>query len=168
MTNEQAVVDTGMVVAMHYSLYRTEGDLIESTEGRDPVLFLFGDRQVLAALQDELKGKSAGDKFEVEISHDKAYGRHYPEKIERLPTKRIDGGKQQSFRVGQIIQMDMGKGRRQSATVVKVGKFNVDVDTNHPLAGQNIRFEVTISDVRVATETELSHGHAHGPGGHQH
>ena len=168
MTNEQAVVGPGMVIGMHYTLYRANGDLIESTEGRDPVLFLYGDRQVLAALQDELKGKSAGDKFDVEIPHDKAYGRHYPEKVERLPRKRIDGGKHQSFRVGQIIQLDLGKGRRQSATVVKVGKFNVDVDTNHPLAGQDIRFEVTLSEVREATDTELPHGHAHGKGGHQH
>ncbi len=64
--------------------------------------------------------------------------------------------------------MDAGQGHRQAASVVKVGKFNVDVDTNHPLAGQDLRFEVTIESVRPATESELAHGHAHGPGGHQH
>ncbi|MEQ9565604.1 MAG: peptidylprolyl isomerase, partial [Pseudomonadales bacterium] len=52
--------------------------------------------------------------------------------------------------------------------VVKVGKFNVDLDTNHPLAGVNLSFDVEIVEVRDATEEEIAHGHAHGPGGHHH
>ena len=168
MTNEQSAIGPGQVVGMHYSLYQVQGGLIESTNDRDPILFLFGDRSVLAALQAALTGKVVGDKFEVEISHDKAYGRHYPDRIQRLPRKRVDRGKQQTFRVGQVINIDTGKGRHQSATVVKVGKFNLDIDTNHPLAGQDLRFDVSIEQVRPATDTEIAHGHAHGPGGHQH
>lgn len=168
MTNEQAAVGSGQVVGMHYSLFRSTGELIESTEGRDPILFLYGDRQVLAALQSALQGKVVGDNVQVEISSDKAYGRYYPDRVQRLSRKRIDGGKQQSFRVGQVIHIDAGQGRRQTASVVKVGKFNVDVDTNHPLAGQDLRFDVTLEQVRPATEAEIAHGHAHGPGGHQH
>lgn len=168
MTNEQSAIGTGQVIGMHYSLYRADGSLIESTDGKDPVLFLYGDRHVLAALQRELDGKVAGDTVQVDIPADKAYGRHYPERVQRLPRKRIDSGKQQSFRVGQIIHVDSGKGQRQRAQVVKVGKFNLDLDTNHPLAGQDLRFDVTIAEVRPATDEELAHGHAHGPGGHQH
>ena len=168
MTNEQSAIGPGQVIGMHYSLYRKDGDLVESTEGREPILFLFGDRSVLAALQTALDGKSVGDNVQVDISHDKAYGRHYPDKIQRLPRKRIDGGKQQSFRVGQVINIDLGQGRHQNASVVKVGKFNLDIDTNHPLAGQDLRFDVTIEQVRPATDAEIAHGHAHGPGGHQH
>jgi FKBP-type peptidyl-prolyl cis-trans isomerase SlyD len=52
--------------------------------------------------------------------------------------------------------------------VVKVGRFNIDVDTNHPLAGQQLTFDVEITEVRNATEEELSHGHVHGPGGVEH
>ncbi len=54
------------------------------------------------------------------------------------------------------------------ATVVKVGRFNVDVDTNHPLAGQSLTFDVEVTDVRDATKEEMSHGHAHGKGGVEH
>lgn len=168
MTNEQFAVGPGKVVGMHYSLYKINGDLVESTEGREPILFLYGDRNVLATLQSALDGKVIGDNVQVDISHDKAYGRHYPDRIQRLPRKRIDQGKRQSFRVGQVINIDIGQGRRQSASVVKVGKFNLDIDTNHPLAGQDLRFDVMIEEVRPATESEISHGHAHGPGGHQH
>ena len=168
MTNGQSTIGPGQVVGMHYSLYKIGGDLVESTEGRDPILFLYGDRNVLAALQAALEGKGVGDKVEVEISHDKAYGRHYPDRMQRVPRKNIDKGKKQSFRVGQIINFDVGQGRHQSASIVKVGKFNLDIDTNHPLAGQDLRFEVTIEEVRPATDLEIAHGHAHGPGGHQH
>ena len=168
MTNGQPAVGPGQVVGMHYTLYKVDGALVESTQGRDPILFLYGDRNVLAALQTALDGKVIGDNVQVEILHDKAYGRHYPERVQRLPRKRIDKGKQQSFRVGQIINIDLGQGRHQSASVVKVGKFNLDIDTNHPLAGEDLRFDVTIEEVRPATDSEVSHGHAHGPGGHQH
>ncbi len=168
MTIEQASIGKGQVIGMHYSLYGVDGSLIESTENRAPVLFLYGERDVLAALQRALDGKVVGDTATVEIPAGQAYGRHYPERIQRLPRKRVDNGKQQSFRVGQIIQIDAGKGRRQRALVVKVGKFNLDLDTNHPLAGQDLRFDVTITEVRPATDSEIAHGHAHGPGGHPH
>jgi len=168
MTKEQPLVAAGYVVGIHYSLYRASGELIESTAGREPVLFLYGGQQVLAVVQTALLGKTVGDQTFIDVTHEQAYGRYYPERVQRLPRKRIDGGKQQSFRLGQIIHMDMPKGQRQAASVVKVGKFNIDVDTNHPLAGQDLRFDITIDEVRKATEEELAHGHAHGPGGHQH
>jgi len=168
MTKEQAVVGAGQVVGMHYSLFRAKGELIESTEGRDPILFLYGDHQVLAALQTALNGKTQGDHVVVDISHEQAYGRHYPDRVKRIPRKHIDGAKQQSFRIGQIIHVKSEQGQRTTASVIKVGKFTLDIDTNHPLAGQDLRFEVTIDQVRPATEDEVAHGHAHGPGGHQH
>ena len=68
---------------------------------------------------------------------------------------------------GQLVVLNTSQGQKQ-VTVVKVGRFNVDVDTNHPLAGQSLTFEVEISDVRDATKEEVSHGHPHlnqpGPG----
>ncbi len=53
-------------------------------------------------------------------------------------------------------------------TVTKVDGDDITIDANHPLAGQTLKFDVTIVDVRDATPEELSHGHVHGPGGHQH
>jgi len=51
---------------------------------------------------------------------------------------------------------------------VKVGKFNADVDTNHPLAGRTLSFDIEVLEVRAASEEEIAHGHAHGAGGHHH
>ncbi|MFK8077242.1 MAG: peptidylprolyl isomerase [Granulosicoccus sp.] len=157
----------GKVVAFHYDLYDASAKKIESSKSGDPVLFLHGERGVLLALQDAFVGKVAGDDFSITIPHEKAYGRHYPDRVQRLSRKKIDGGKQQMFRTGQIITI-RGEHGPSPATVIKVGKFNLDVDINHPLAGVDLTFDVKIESVRDASEDEIAHGHAHGVGGHQH
>lgn len=157
----------GKVIAFHYDLYDADAHKIESSHAGDPVLCLHGESGVLLALQDAFTGKRVGDDFSITIPHEKAYGRHYPERMQRIARKKLDGGKKQTFRAGQIIRLH-GDNGPSPATVVKVGKFNLDVDTNHPLAGVDLTFDVSIISVREASEEELAHGHAHGRGGHQH
>lgn len=155
------------VIAFHYDLYDAQAQKIESSKSGEPVLCLHGERGVLLALQDAFVGKGAGEELTITIPHSKAYGRHYPERKQRLSRKKIDGGKQQTFREGQIITL-RGEQGPSPATVLKVGKFNIDVDMNHPLAGVDLTFDVRIVSVRDATDDEKAHGHAHGVGGHQH
>ena len=157
----------GTVVAFHYDLYEAGADRLESTRERDPVRFLFGERGVLAALQDAFRGRAAGDDFSVTIPAARAYGRRYPERVQRVPRKRLDGDGGRTFRPGQIVRLRMERGT-VPATILKVGRFNLDVDANHPLAGRDLTFDVSVVEVRAATDEERAHGHAHGPGGHQH
>lgn len=157
----------GMVIAFHYDLYDNTAVKIESSRHTHPVLCLFGAQGVLLALQEAFVGKLAGDDLSITIPHEKAYGRHYPERKQRISRKKIDGGKQQTFRAGQIITLGSERGP-SPATVTKVGKFTIDVDTNHPLAGVDLTFDVTITSIREASAEERAHGHAHGVGGHQH
>lgn len=168
-TNTETSLEAGprKVIAFHYDLYNSEADKIESSRMGDPVLCLHGERGVLLALQDAFLGRQAGDDFSITIPHEKAYGRHYPARKQRIARKKIDGGKQQTFRAGQVIQL-RGENGPSPATIVKVGKFNIDVDTNHPLAGVDLTFDVSIVSVRDARDEEIAHGHAHGVGGHQH
>tara|TARA_B110001469_G_C9451304_1_gene227944 strand:- start:400 stop:630 length:231 start_codon:yes stop_codon:yes gene_type:complete len=70
-------------------------------------------------------------------------------------------------KVGMAVSIQTDGGIRQGV-VIKIGKFNVDLDTNHPLAGKTVIFDIEIVDVREATQEEIDHGHAHGIGGHQH
>jgi FKBP-type peptidyl-prolyl cis-trans isomerase SlyD len=157
----------GKVVTFHYDLYDAQAQKIESSKNGDPVLCLHGEQGVLLALQRAFVGKVAGDDFSITIPHEKAYGRHYPDRIQRLPRKKIDGGRHQAFRPGQVITL-RGEHGPSPATVVKVGKFNIDVDANHPLAGMDLTFDIEIVSVRDATADEQAHGHAHGAGGHHH
>ena len=84
-----------------------------------------------------------------------------------MPRKQIDGGKKQTFRPGQVIHLRNEQGPTH-ATIVKAGKFMIELDMNHPLAGVDLTFDVAVDTVRPASDEELAHGHAHGVGGHQH
>lgn len=162
-----AVIGPGKVISFHYDLYNEKAEKIESSQNSDPQLFLYGQGSILVALQEAFLGKSAGEDFSVTLPQERAYGRYYPDRKQRIPIKRIDNGKKQKFRVGQVINLQGTRGG-SPGTIVKVGKFNLDVDANHPLAGVDLTFDVKILEVRDASEEELAHGHAHGPGGHQH
>jgi FKBP-type peptidyl-prolyl cis-trans isomerase SlyD len=153
------------VVSFHYRLLDEQGKQIESSTGRDPNVVLIGHRNVLQSLEESMLGKGAGDVLNVSLPPEKAYGLRREGTTQRIPTKHVlTKGRLQP---GQAVQINTGHGAR-NVTVAKVGKFNIDIDTNHPLAGKTVVFDISIVDVRAATAEELSHGHAHGVGGHHH
>ena len=165
--NTLPITGLGQVIGFHYDLYNDASQQIESSAGHAPVQFLYGQAGVLSALQEAFLGKLVGDDFSISIPSGLAYGRYYPERVQRVLKKNMDNGAKQRFRAGQIVHINQD-GQRQAATIVKVGKFNLDIDTNHPMVGKDLTFDVKIVDVRQASSDELAHGHAHGPGGHQH
>lgn len=149
----------------HYSLSEPDGVEIENSHDGEPVTYLHGHGNVLPALEEALAGKAEGASLTVELPPEKAYGVRREDAIQRVPIKHLSHpGK---LRVGTIATVHTDQGHRQ-VTVVKVGKFNADVDSNHPLAGKALRFDIEIVEVRDASAEEISHGHAHGPGGHHH
>ena len=112
-----------------------------------------------------MDGRAAGDTFTAEVAANKAYGGRKDGAEQRVPIKHLmNKGK---LKKGMVVKINTSEGPRD-VTILKVGKFNVDVDANHPLAGVDLSFDIEILDVREATQEELSHGHAHGVGGHQH
>ena len=110
-------------------------------------------------------GRAAGDSFEVTLAPAEAYGERQADAVQRVQRKYVrTRGK---LAPGQVIEVGTDRGPRQ-VVVVKAGKFVVDVDTNHPLAGRTLTFAIDVVEVREATAEEKAHGHAHGPGGHHH
>lgn len=171
-------IENNKVVAFNYTLAELDGDEIEASEEKEPMLYLHGTQQLLEALQEGLAGHRAGEQVVVDVPPERAYGLRRDNSAHRIPLKHVVGyaeprkssGKKShtaKLHTGQVIRVNTPQGERD-ATVVKLGKFNVDIDTNHPLAGKHLRFTVDIVDVRDATDEELAHGHPHGPGGHQH
>ncbi|NCF19472.1 MAG: peptidylprolyl isomerase [Haliea sp.] len=153
------------VVVFHYSLRNEEGEELESSRGADPTAYLHGANNIIPGLETAMTGKSAGDIFSATVAAEQAYGLHNPEKVQRVPVKHLlFKGK---LRPGMVVQLNTSDGRIP-VTVTKAGRHSADIDTNHPLAGQSLTFDIEIVDVRAATAEELSHGHAHGPGGHHH
>lgn len=159
------IVEKDKVVNFHYTLKNADGEEMESSRERDPMVYLHGANNIIVGLEKAMEGRTTGDTFEVTVEPEEAYGVRNEGNIQRIPLKRLKGlGK---IMPGQILNLQTNEGPVQ-VTTVKVGRFNVDVDANHPLAGATLTFDVEITGIRDATEEETEHGHAHGPGGHQH
>ncbi|MCL4168315.1 UNVERIFIED_CONTAM: hypothetical protein GTU68_031255 [Idotea baltica] len=135
----------------------------DSSTGDNPMVYLHGHNAMVAGVEAELDGKTTGDSIEVTL--DAPYGPRRDDATQRVPIKHLVSKKRPQ--VGKLVVVNTDQGQRQ-VTVIKVGKFNVDVDTNHPYAGKTLTYSVDVVEVREATAEELAHGHVHGPGGHQH
>ena len=158
-------VEKNKVISFHYSLSEADGTAIESSNNSDPLAYLCGRRGILPALEDAMLGKQAGDRFSVTLTPEQAYGQRQERPAQRIPIKHLYGHPKR-LKAGQTVSVNTKEGPRE-VIVVKVGRFNVDVDINHPLAGKTLNFDIDIVDVREASKEELAHGHAHGVGGHQ-
>jgi FKBP-type peptidyl-prolyl cis-trans isomerase SlyD len=165
MSSEARTVDADTVVTFHYSLRDSDDAPIESSEGKDPVIYMHGHANIVPGLEQEMAGKKSGEKFTATVAPEHAYGLYDPQAVQRVPIKHLQT--QGKLVEGQMVAVNTRSGPRH-ARVVKVGHFNVDLDLNHPLAGRTLVFDIEIVDVRAATAEELAHGHAHGPGGHGH
>jgi len=135
------------VAAFHYTLTDDQGQVIDSSEGREPLTYLHGSGQIVPGLEKQMEGRKSGDKFTADVAPEDGYGVHHAELMQ------FQGRGPQ----GEI-----------NVTVTKVEDDKVFIDGNHPLAGQTLHFAIEVTDVRTATEEELAHGHVHGEGGHHH
>jgi FKBP-type peptidyl-prolyl cis-trans isomerase SlyD len=153
------------VVEFAYRLSDMDGKLLESRDTDDPQIYLHGARNILKTLESHLTGKIAGDSLQVTLEPHEAHGARRDDAEQRIPIKHLMGAKK--WKPGMAGWVNTESGRHQ-VTVIKAGKFMVTVDTNHPLAGQKLRYDIDILSVREATPLELSHGHAHSPGGDEH
>jgi len=158
-------IDNGSVVSFHYTLSDGSGKELESSRDSHPTEYLHGASNILPKLEEAFAGKQVGDRFQVQLTPAEGYGERRDNAVERVPAKYLKhAGKLQP---GQAVRLNTKDGA-MLVTVVKVGKFSVDVDSNHPLAGMDLSYDIEITDVRAATDEEKAHGHAHGVGGHNH
>jgi FKBP-type peptidyl-prolyl cis-trans isomerase SlyD len=159
-------IENRKVVSFHYTLKNDKGEELESSRERgSPMTYLHGAGNIIPGLEKAMTGKSADDQFEVTVEPAEAYGERNEAAVQRVPAKHFGEGRR--LQPGQLVMLNTDQGQRQ-VTVLKVGRFNIDVDANHPLAGQLLTFDVEVTDVRDATDEEASHGHVHGPGGVEH
>ncbi len=161
-------IEKNTVVQFHYLLRDVVADKeVETSRDGDPVAFLCGHGNVIRGLEEALIGCETGDCITVEVPPEKAYGLRREGSEQRVPIKHLMIKKNAKLKPGMVVSIQTEKGARQ-ATVIKAGKFNVDVDTNHPFAGKTLSFDIEIMEVRAAAQVEIDHGHAHGVGGHHH
>jgi FKBP-type peptidyl-prolyl cis-trans isomerase SlyD len=153
------------VVSFHYTLTDSAGEQLESSREKNPMKYLHGTGGIIPGLEKAMEGKSAGDSFTVTVEPAEAYGEKRPANIQRVSAKHFKHPRK--LKPGQMVVLQTRDGPAQ-VTVVKVGRFNIDVDANHPMAGQALTFDVEVMDVSDGSEEEVTHGHVHGPGGVEH
>jgi FKBP-type peptidyl-prolyl cis-trans isomerase SlyD len=153
------------VVTIDYTLTGPSGDVIDSSQGREPLPYLHGAGNIIPGLENALEGKNAGDQLTVEVAPEQGYGPRDPQLVQPVPRDRFQGAAE--IKPGMQFHANTPAGPRV-VTVVGVDEKNVHIDANHPLAGVPLKFDVKVVGVRDASPEELSHGHVHGPGGHHH
>jgi len=150
-------------VSIHYTLTNDEGEVLDSSIGDEALVFLQGSGNIISGLEKAMVGKVAGEKFNVRIAAEEAYGELMEDMIQVISRDMFEGV--DDIEVGMQFHADVSFGTGV-VTVVSIDDENVTIDGNHPLAGVALTFDVEVIDVRSATEEEAIHGHIHGAGCH--
>ena len=152
------------VITFHYTLTNKEGKTIDSSRSGNPLIFLEGSGQIIPGLETAIATLIKGDKKNITVPYGQAYGPHDETQIFHVPRSKFPS---KEIKVGDMFQI--GKDHDYKVvTVVELSDNEVTVDANHPLAGKDLDFAVEIIDRREATPEEITHGHVHGAGGHDH
>ncbi len=158
-------ISVNKVVTMTYTLKNNQGIVLDTSEGREPLVYLHGVGGLIPGLEKQLEGKAKGDSLSATVTPEEAYGPRRDDLLKLVSKQGFQG--EEEMQVGMQVQVDTEHGPAIGLIAAIEGE-NVTLDLNHPLAGETLHFEVGIVDVREATAEEIDHGHVHGPGGHQH
>ena len=153
------------VVTLDYTLTDEDGEILDSSEGDEPLVYLHGHGDIVPGLERALNGHQVGDQVEVDVSPEDGYGDWDEDLVDVVGKEDFDDPEE--LEVGAQFEVDTDEGVRV-ATVIEMEGEDITVDLNHPLAGMNLHFAVKVLDVRAASAEELEHGHVHGPHGHEH
>ena len=158
-------IEKNKVVSIHYTLKSDDGHLLDSSEGKSPLSFIQGIGQLIPGLESKLEGKEAGEEIDAVIAPADAYGEYNADMVFQVNKDGFQGDEE--LKEGMQVEVELSNGK-SVAEVTKIEGDQVTLDVNHPLAGITLHFKVNIVEVRDASEEEISHGHVHGTGGHQH
>lgn len=158
------------VVSFHYKVATADGETVDQSEDGKPMTYLHGGGQLIAGVEEAMLGKKAGDHVEATIPPEKGYGVYDANLDREVPLDAFPKDARKELKAGFTFAAEHPEkdGERVMFTVMEVDGEAVRITANHPLAGQTLLFTIDVAEVRKASAEELSHGHAHGPGGHHH
>jgi len=166
-------ISKNKVVSLTYTLRldNASGEIVQQVDATNPLVFLFGHGQLLPKFEDQIDNKVVGDAYEMTLAPQDAYGVREQEAIVDLPIDIfvLEGELQEDMiAIGNTVHLRNQDGMPLSGVVMNRGLETVTVDLNHPLADKTLHFSGEVIAVREATADEISHGHVHGEGGHNH
>ena len=152
------------VASIHFTVCSSDGTQIDSSRNGEPMIFLQGSHVLIQGLEEELEGKTIGDKFVIDVTPSLAYGERHEELVQAVPKSMYEN---MEINPGMTFRATTDDGE-QSVMIIDVNDEDVIVDGNHPLSGLTLNFDVEVLAVREATDEEIAHGHPHSEGGCQH
>ena len=158
------------VVSFLYQVATAEGETVDQSKDGEPLTYLHGTAQIIPGLESALLGKKKGDHVEATIPPERGYGAYDSQLDLSLPMEAFPDEARKELQPGFRFMAEHPHKEDEQVmfTVHAIQGEQVMISGNHPLAGQTLLFKVDVVDVRAASEEELAHGHAHGPGGHHH
>ena len=150
------------VVSLSYCLKDTQGEELDRADADAPMKYLHGGGTIVPGLENALNGLKVGEKKEVIVKPGDGYGDILSDLKMKVERKMFPAD--QKIAIGMQFMAELGDGRKHPFTVVEMKDDNINIDGNHPLAGQTLHFSVEVMEIRDATPEELAHGHSHGEG----
>ncbi|PQO44964.1 peptidylprolyl isomerase [Blastopirellula marina] len=147
------------VVSIDYTLKDEEGEIIDTSSGAEPLVYLHGIGALIPGMESALDGKSPGDSFQIVIPPEQGYGEYDEDDVMEIDLAAFEDPSQ--VQVGMELVLETEDEGEFAAVVTGVQDEVAIVDRNHPLAGMTLHFEVAVREVRKATPEEIDHGHAH-------
>lgn len=151
-------VDDGHVVSLHYSL-RVDGELVDSSQGSEPLEFIQGMGHIIPGLEHELYEMQIGESKRVSVAPKDGYGVIDDQAFMEVPRSAFPADV--PLEIGLQLELKDKAGNPAHARIDALSAENVRLNMNHPLAGKQLDFEVTIAGLRAATDDEVAHGHVH-------
>jgi FKBP-type peptidyl-prolyl cis-trans isomerase SlyD len=154
-------VGDNKVVSIHYTLKNENGEVLDSSENREPLSYIHGQGNIIPGLENALTGAESQAEIDVTVTPEEGYGERHEQLIQDVPMSAFEGVDE--VKPGMQFQAQTESGPRV-ITVQEVGEEEVKIDGNHPLAGETLHFKVKVDEVRDASDEEIEHGHVHGEG----
>ena len=167
MTSEEKITQVAddLVVTIDYTL-TVDGEVLDSSKEEGPLDYLHGHQNIISGLEKELVGMQVGESKKVTVTPEDGYGNVDPTAIFEL--NREEFPEDVPLELGIQLEITDHNGEMMYATIVEMGEDSVKLDTNHPLAGKTLYFDVTVKGMRKGSPEEIEHGHAHYGDGHNH
>jgi FKBP-type peptidyl-prolyl cis-trans isomerase SlyD len=150
----------GVVAIIHYTLTNDQGEVLDTSDGSDPLPYLHGANNIVPGLEKELTGLKVGDAKTVDVAPEEGYGVVNKDMIQQVPRDQFPDDAEVEPGVQFLMEAEGGHAMPIWVTAVEDGM--VTIDANHPLAGQTLHFAVKVDSLRAPTDDEKAHGHPHG------
>ena len=152
-------IQNNHVVSMHYTLTLESGETVDSSAEREPLQFLTGQQQIIPGLEREIMNLQPGDKKSVKVAPEDGYGLVNEDLTQTIGREQVPADVE--LKEGLALTGQNAEGQQFQVVVKSFNDAEVELDMNHPLAGETLHFDIEIIDVRPATPEEIDHGHVH-------